>query len=95
VDRLQTIFEEHDAVATIFIYCNYKEQAEQTVSNLVASPLKQIIQDRGTILDDVRSFYQHHRRRPTRPTLDQLTVVMGYWDERKGIAWKVTDIHIG
>jgi hypothetical protein len=45
VNHLQTLSEEDDSVATTFIYCNYKEQAEQTVSTL-ATLLKQIVQDR-------------------------------------------------
>ena len=76
VDHLQTLFEDNDAIATAFIYCNYKEQAEQTVSNLVGSLLKQMIQDRRVISEVIRSFYQRHRRRAARPTLEQLTGVL-------------------
>jgi|ERR1700722_4661736 len=76
VDHLRTLFETNDTVATVFIYCAYKEQAEQTVSNLVASLLKQMVQDCSTISDGVKSFYDLHRRRATRPTLDQLTGVL-------------------
>ena len=73
VDHLQTLFEDNDMVTTTFIYCNYKEQTEQTVPNLVASLLKQMVQDRHVISDDVKSFYERHRRRGACPTLDQLT----------------------
>src|ERR1700722_10523198 len=76
VNRLQTLSEEDDSVATTFIYCNYKEQAKQTASNLVAALLKQIVQDRRAISDHVKSFYERHRRREARPTLDQLTEVL-------------------
>src|SRR3984957_17434620 len=76
VNPLQTLSNENDSVATTFIYCNYKEQAEQTVSNLVATLLKQIVQDRRAISDHVKSFYEDHQRREARPTLDQLTEVL-------------------
>ena len=76
MDHLQTLFEENDGVATAFIYCNYKEQAEQTVSILVASLLRQMVQDRYAISNGIKSFYQHHQRRTTRPTLDQLTNIL-------------------
>src|ERR1700722_1748401 len=76
VNHLQTLFEENDSVATTFIYCNYKAQAEQTASNLIATLLKQIVQDRRAISDHVKSFYERHRRRYTHPTLDQLTNVL-------------------
>src|SRR5271156_5095192 len=49
VNHLQTLCEENDSVATTCIYCNYKEQAEQTVPNLVATLLKQMTQDRRAI----------------------------------------------
>jgi hypothetical protein len=76
VDHLQTLFEENDSVATAFIYCNYKEQAEHTVSNLVASLLRQMVQDSRAISDDIKSFYKRHQRRGARPTLDQLTNIL-------------------
>jgi hypothetical protein len=76
VNHLQTLSEENDSMATTFIYCNYKEQAEQTVCNLVATLLKQMIQDRRVISADVKSFYERHHRREARPTLDQLTEVL-------------------
>jgi hypothetical protein len=76
VNHLQTLSEEDDSVATAFIYCNHKEQAEQTVSNLVATLLKQIVQDRRAISDQVKSLYERRHRREGRPTLDQLTEVL-------------------
>ena len=76
MDHLQTLFEENDSVATAFIYCNYKEQAEHTVSILVASLLRQMVQDRCAISDGIKSFYRRHQRRAARPTLDQLTNIL-------------------
>ena len=76
MDHLQTLFEENNGVATASIYCNYKEQTEHTVSNLVASLLKQMVQDSRAISDDIKSFYKRHHRRAARPTLDQLTNIL-------------------
>src|ERR1700722_2684988 len=76
VNHLRTLSAENDSVATTFIYCNYKEQAEQTVSNLVASLLRQIVQGRRAISDDVKSFFERHQRQTSRPTLDQLQDVL-------------------
>ena len=60
-------------VAVTVIYLNYKEQKEQTVSNLIASLLKQMVQDHptGIISNDVKTLHSHHVGRGTRPTLDQ------------------------
>ena len=76
VNHLQTLSEENDSVATTCIYCNYKEQAEQTVPNLVASLLRQIVQGRRAISDHVKSLFERHQLQSTRPTLDQLTDVL-------------------
>src|SRR3984957_19838431 len=76
MDHLQTLFEDNESAAIAIVYCNYKEQADQTVSNLVAALLKQIVEDRRAISDHVKSFYERHQRRKTRPTRDQLTEVL-------------------
>ena len=75
VYHLQKIFK-GDNVAVACIYCNYKKQIEQTVSNLVASLLKQIVQDRYGASDNVKSLYELHNHQSTRPTLDELTTAL-------------------
>jgi hypothetical protein len=76
VKHLQNIFKDGNSVAITCIYLNYKEQNEQTVCNLIASLLKQIVQDRATISDNVRALYKHHRDRDTRPILDDIIEAM-------------------
>jgi hypothetical protein len=68
VNHLQRVFE-HDNVAVVWIYCNYKEQAAQTVPNLVASLLKQLVQRHSVISSKVKSFYANHKDSSVRPTL--------------------------
>jgi uncharacterized protein involved in tolerance to divalent cations len=72
VDHLQTFFKDSN-VAVTCIFCNYKEQTTQTATNLVASLLKQIVQDCVTTSDNVKSFYKHHQNRDTRPRLVEFT----------------------
>jgi len=69
VNHLQAIFKD-DNVAIACIYCNYKEQAEQTASNLVASLLKQMVYNHFTISDHVKSLYECHIEQNTFPSLD-------------------------
>ena len=76
MDHLRTFFKTNENVVTLFIYCTYKEQAEQSVSNLAASMLKQIVQDRRAVSKDVKEIYDFHRLRATRPTLQQLTDIL-------------------
>jgi hypothetical protein len=70
VNHLQTLFKDNN-VAIACIYCNYKEQTEQTASNLVASLLKQIMPDHFAISDNLKSLYNHHNDKCTSPTLDE------------------------
>lgn len=63
----QTINEQEIGVA--FIYCNYKEKTIQTTVNLVASLLKQLVQTQSVIPGKLRSLYEQHIGRNTRPTL--------------------------
>ena len=72
VNHLQSLFKDAN-VSVACIYCNYKEQDVHTASNLVASLLRQMVQNSRAISDNVRSFYKYHQNRDTRPTLDEFT----------------------
>jgi hypothetical protein len=76
VNHLQAFFDGAN-VAVACIYCNYKEQATQTVSNLVAGLLKQMVQNNPVTSDNIKSFYKHHRARDTRPTLEEFLNALG------------------
>jgi hypothetical protein len=72
VDHLQTTLE-NENVAVACIYCDYKEQAKQTIPELVASLLKQLVNGRSTASDDVKKFYKKfHDERKSRPKLPDL-----------------------
>lgn len=64
----QTIKQENVGIA--YIYCTYRER-NQTAGNLVASLLKQLIQQRQTIPSNIRDLYRHHRSRQTHPPLSE------------------------
>jgi hypothetical protein len=70
VNHLQTTFG-NDKIAIACIYCNYKEQTEQTVPNLVASLLKQMVQDHFTTSNTVKLLFKRHKDKRTSPTLDE------------------------
>jgi hypothetical protein len=70
----KTLQDENVAIACI--YCNHKEQARQTVRELVASLLKQFIQDRPEISECAKSLYDSHYPKATRPCLSELTEVL-------------------
>jgi hypothetical protein len=77
VDHLQRHFNGSD-IAVMCIYCNYKEQAVQTVPNLISSLLKQLVQDRSALSHNIKSFCKYHQDRDTRPTLDEFLKMLGF-----------------
>ncbi|KAL8791314.1 MAG: hypothetical protein Q9195_005933 [Heterodermia aff. obscurata] len=67
VDYLQiSVLDDENAVA--FIYCNYKERAQQTLANLLSSLARQFISQRNLIPDTLRSSYSRHTKNGTQPS---------------------------
>jgi hypothetical protein len=62
--------------AVIYLYCSYKEEEVQTPPNMLGSLLKQLVQRRSALPDDVRGLYDKHIRRQTHPTLDELSLLL-------------------
>jgi hypothetical protein len=54
-------------IGLAFIYCNYKERDSQTLANLIASLVQQLVQRSSAVPDDVRALYAHHQSQKTRP----------------------------
>ncbi|EGN97780.1 hypothetical protein SERLA73DRAFT_182527, partial [Serpula lacrymans var. lacrymans S7.3] len=51
---------DNDNVAVLYFYCNHKDQSTQTVYNLVASLLKQLVQDFTPTFERVKTEYKSH-----------------------------------
>ena len=59
-------------VGVAYIYCNYKTQVDQTATNLAATILKQLIQERPSGFEAVATLYDCHANRRTRPSLEEV-----------------------
>ena len=69
--------------ALVFIFCDYKERKEQTYSNLIASLLSQLLQERCErmadsqnrfmVSDHVMELYERHTRSETRPSNEEFS----------------------
>ncbi|OIW26857.1 hypothetical protein CONLIGDRAFT_581605, partial [Coniochaeta ligniaria NRRL 30616] len=62
--------------AVIYMFCSYKEEDTQTPEHLMASLLKQILQHKAVLPEDVRRLYQTHINRNTRPGLEEITPLL-------------------
>jgi hypothetical protein len=54
-------------VGIAFIYCNYKEHDSQTLTNLLGSIVKQLVQKLDVVPDDVFALYTQHASQKTVP----------------------------
>lgn len=70
IDHLQSTLR-HKNIPVIYIYCDYKRQQEQTLINLMASILKQLLQHRTLVPDGVMSSYHQHVNSGTRLNFEE------------------------
>ena len=59
-------------VAVFMLYCNYNDPETQSVQPLIASLLKQDIQQRSVVDKRLGELHEAHYKRETRPTLEEL-----------------------
>ena len=59
-------------VAIFMLYCNYNDPETQSVQPLIASLLKQDIQQRSVVDKRLGELHEAHYKRETRPTLEEL-----------------------
>ncbi|EGN97152.1 hypothetical protein SERLA73DRAFT_161336 [Serpula lacrymans var. lacrymans S7.3] len=61
-----------DDVAVVYAYCSYNDRSRQTACNLVASLLKQLVQDFPQTFGRIKSKFKRHREQDFRPTLSEV-----------------------
>jgi hypothetical protein len=75
VQELITRFENDGSTGIAYLYCNYRRQHEQKPEDLFASLLKQLVQEQP-IPDSVKTLYDRHKDKRTRPSLDEISGVL-------------------
>jgi hypothetical protein len=63
-------------VGIAYLYCNFRQGQEQKPVNLLTSLLKQLVQELGLIPGSVRSLYDLHNLKKTRPTFEDISKVL-------------------
>jgi hypothetical protein len=69
VDYLYTKFRKDPSIGIAYLYCNFRRQHEQKPEDLIASLLKQLLQELSFVPESVRILYN----KPTRPSLDEIS----------------------
>ena len=83
VEHLQITFRNDLSIGIAYLYCNFRQQQEQKPANLLASLLKQLVQEQLSVPESVKSLYERHKDKRTRPSFDEISnvlysVVAGY-----------------
>jgi hypothetical protein len=76
VEELFTQFENDGNISIAYLYCNYQRQYEQNLEDLFASLLKQLVQELPFIPDSVKTLYNRHKDKRTRPSLDEILQIL-------------------
>ncbi|KAF2175317.1 hypothetical protein K469DRAFT_756296 [Zopfia rhizophila CBS 207.26] len=73
VDYLRSKYESDASVGIAYLYCNFRRQHEQKPGDLLASLLKQLVQKKSSLPEDLKSLYQRHKDKKTRPSINELS----------------------
>jgi len=73
VDHLCSKYQTNFSVGIAYLYCNFRQKHEQKAQDLLTSLLKQLSQERSTLPDSVKSLYDKHKEKRTRPSLDEIS----------------------
>ena len=73
VDHLYSIFQNDDNVGIAYLYCNFRRQQEQKPEDLLASLLKQLVQEKRSMPETVKNLYTRHSGKRTRPSIEELS----------------------
>jgi hypothetical protein len=73
VDHLYTKYQNDDNIGIAYLYCNFRRKQEQKPTNLLASLLKQLTQRLPSIPESVKSLYESHNDKRTRPSFDEIS----------------------
>jgi hypothetical protein len=63
---------QQDDIGLAYLFCNYKSQAVQTTSSLLAALLKQLVQNRPDLSNEIQSMYKSHSTKGTKPSVDDI-----------------------
>ena len=72
VDQLNAKFKGEAGVGIAHIYCSYQPQQEQKTEDLILSLLKQLAQKHMIVNTEVKTLYERHRTRGSRPSMDEI-----------------------
>ena len=76
VDNLCTRFENDGSIGIAYLYCNFRQQQNQKPEDLLASLLSQFFQEQPSVSTSMKSLYERHRIKQTRPSFNEISQVL-------------------
>ncbi|KAL4783586.1 nucleoside phosphorylase domain-containing protein [Aspergillus varians] len=75
IDYVERKFKQDSDIRLAYVYFNYKRHGAQKLRDVMASLLKQLLEDQPHLCDRVRDLYHKHRPVNSRPSSDELMQV--------------------
>ena len=76
IESLCTKFEDDANIDIAYLYCNFRQQQEQKPTDLLLSLLKQLLQERLSVPEKVKTFYKRHKNKQTWPSFEEISKVL-------------------
>jgi hypothetical protein len=76
VNDLQNSFDSNDRIGIACLFCSHKNQNKERSTDLFASLLKQLVQEKPILPDIVEALYKSHTKRNTRPSFNEVSEVL-------------------
>ena len=73
VDNLCTRFGNDGSIGIAYLYCNFRQQQNQKPVDLLASLLGQLVQGRPSVPNSMKSLYEQHKTKRTRPPFGEIS----------------------
>lgn len=73
IDHLTTRFSNDSTIGVAYIHCDFRRQDEQNAKDLLACLLKQLTQVRSSLPYSIKSLYDKHKVKQTRPSLQEIS----------------------
>lgn len=77
VDDLFARFQDDIGVGIAYIYCKFRRQSEQAVTDITLSLLKQLAQGRPSLPNTVKDLYERYEQDRRRPSNDEVSGALG------------------
>ena len=76
VDYLCKTFGNDGSIGIAYLYCNFRQQRDQKPVDLLTNLLGQLVQGQPSVPKDIKSLYERHKVKRTRPSLDEISEVL-------------------